>query len=259
MSYRRPPVHEVIVSLILVDAVDVSQLETLPEALANRFPTVERQEQLTMGMSIGPAGHQIMEPKRKSDGWLFKDRQERPTRVISAGSKQLSIHTVRPGSWPTGEYAGWQVISEQTLELIQLLGRFYADTPVERAGLRYLNRVAIPVQSEFSDWFNVGFNAPPFLLDPYAINLRETWGRIENANDLSATVGLAAIEIPEPTLRDAHAGFLLDIEVFNLWKPKAPTFAQLPYWYRRAHDVEGDIFEWSITDNLRNRFEVIRQ
>ena len=170
----------------------------------------------------------------------------------------MSLHAVRPGEWPTGEYAGWPAIYRDALELFGFLEAIYGDAPLLRASLRYLNRIAVPVGSELSDWFTIGFTAPAFLQDTFAMNLRQTWARMEGNDDLSATVGLAMIEIPDAALQQDHVGFLLDIEVFNLWQKMAPTFQAIPAWCRRAHDVEGDIFEQSITPALRDRFEVIR-
>jgi uncharacterized protein (TIGR04255 family) len=48
---------------------------------------------------------------------------------------------------------------------------------------------------------------------------------------------------------------LLDIDVFNLWIPKAPSYDKLPDWFKRAHEIENQIFEGSITDPLRERFD----
>ena len=75
---------------------------------------------------------------------------------------------------------------------------------------------------------------------------------------MSLTVGLATIAIPaNVALHEKHIGFLLDIEVFNLWPHMAPSFLDLPEWCRRAHEVENRVFEGAITDALRKRFEEI--
>jgi uncharacterized protein (TIGR04255 family) len=174
-----------------------------------------------------------------------------------AAHSRASFHAVRPGKWPTGEYVGWPTIYNEALDLLSTFGSLYGRLDIERAGLRYLNRIALPIGSRLEDWFNIGFVTAPFLRDTFAMNLRQTWGRVQDNEDLSATIGLATIEIPDTALQAHNLGFLLDIEVFNLWKPLAPKFLELRNWCRRAHDVERAIFEFSITELLREQFEVI--
>lgn len=254
-EYLRPPVHEVVLSLVFETAVEASQLDALSTALRDQFPFVERLEQVQFETTLAPSGTTAV-TRREFDGWQFKN--EGPTRVVSAGRTRLSIHATRPGTWPTGPYAGWSAIYQEATDLFATLAAAYEGGKLVRAGLRYVNRIAVPGNSELEDWFTIGFSAPEMLADPYAINLRQTWARIKGHDDLSATLGLALIQIPDASLAETHIGFLLDIEVFNLWKVNAPTFAQLREWSRRAHELEGHIFEGSITDRSRELFGVVK-
>ncbi|MDP9203135.1 MAG: TIGR04255 family protein [Gemmatimonadota bacterium] len=243
-------------SVVFETPVEASRLDALSTALRDQFPIAERLEQVQFETSVGPGGTSAALTRREFDGWQFKN--EGPTRVVSAGRTRLSIHAARPGTWPTGPYAGWPAIYQEATELFAKLAAAYEGGKLVRAGLRYLNRIAVPGNSELEDWFTIRFSAPEILADPYAINLRQTWARIKGYDDLSATLGLAVIQIPDASLAESHIGFLLDIEVFNLWKEKAPTFAQLREWSRRAHEVERRIFEGSITDRSRELFGVLK-
>lgn len=256
-EYRRPPVHEVVFSLVFDRPLEVSALMRVPEFLRDRFPNPERQETVGFGMSLGPGGHRVMEPTRQFGGWVFKDVAQSPTRVVTAGVAGLTINAVRPGEWPQGDYAGWDTIYEEASYVFESLGQVYSQVTLERAALRYLNRIAVPADSDHWDWFTIGFKAPSFLDGVYALNLRQTWGHIDGAEGFSTTLGLATIQIPEPSIAGGHVGYLLDIEVFNLLKREAPRFGQLREWYQRAHDLEGDVFESSVKDELRQRFDPV--
>lgn len=253
--YRQPPVHEVVIGVDLDEKVDIAVLDSLPARLHSQLPVAQREERLEITTSFGPAGQSVLNQSRSPDGWRLRDEQT--SRVLVARPSQIAMHAVRPGPWPSGEYAGWDAIYRDSLEIFETVARLYGSAKPRRAGLRYLNRIAVPVNSEFEEWFNLGLHAPTFLQDEFAMNLRQSWARVEGHEDLSATVGLAIIQIPEPSLQRDHVGFLLDIDVFATGN-RAPSLVEMAEWCRRAHDVEGDIFEWCIKDNLRKRFEVIQ-
>jgi uncharacterized protein (TIGR04255 family) len=257
-QYREPPVHEVIFSLNFERPIADEELESIGHLLEGRFSRSDRQQLTNYGLTIGPSGSQILPAAPQFAGWIFQD--EAPTRVFNAGRQQVSLHSIRPGEWPSGTYAGWTAMQVAARELMKVLQPIYEKYVIRRSGLRYLNRIAVPANSELEDWFTIGFAAPGFLLDPFAINLRQTWSRCEGQEDLSVTVGLAMIEIPERVeLHVDHVGFLLDIEIFNLWPDKAPSYDQLAEWCSRAHDVENAVFESSIREPLRQRFGVLKK
>lgn len=253
--YRLPPVHEVVIGVDLNEGVDIAALEVLPARLHSQLPVAQREERLEISTAFGPTGQPVLNQSRLRDGWRLRDEQT--SRVLVARPSQIAMHAVRPGPWPSGEYAGWEAIYSDSLKIFETVAGLYGSAKLRRAGLRYLNRIAVPVNSEFEEWFTLGLHAPPFLQDEFAMNLRQSWARVLGDEDLSATIGLAIIQIPEPALQRGHVGFLLDIEVFAIGN-KAPSLIEMAEWCRRAHDVEGGIFEWCITDNLRKRFEVIQ-
>src|SRR5438445_7706118 len=123
------------------------------------------------------------------------------------------------------------------------------------AGIRYLNRISIPQGEDISNWVKVALQPPALLHDLYTFSLSHTWARAGDDDDMSATVNVAKIAIEDPAVAASNQGVLLDIDVFNLWIPKAPSYDKLPEWFERAHEVENQIFEGSITDPLRERFD----
>lgn len=253
-EYQNPPVHEVVLSVQFGQPVQQEMLTVLRDRLSDGFSVIEQQEQIGLEMTVGPGGQQFTKSRREPDGWVLKDDLQTPSRLVSIGRQRVNIHAVRPGQWPSGHYAGWSALYDDSMKVLSALPAVYGDVILERAALRYLNRIAVPAESELTDWFALNLNGPPFLSHEYAVHLRQTWAVVQGAEELSATVGLATIEIPDLHLAQNHVGFLLDIEVFNLLKPNAPHVVDLPAWCKRSHDVEGDIFEWCITDELRSRF-----
>ncbi|MBA3521791.1 MAG: TIGR04255 family protein [Gemmatimonadales bacterium] len=77
---------------------------------------------------------------------------------------------------------------------------------------------------------------------------RTSWSRWQKT-------GKASSSIEEPAIAANNQGILLDIDVFNLWIPKAPPYRDLAAWFSRAHDIENQIFEGCVTNLLRERFD----
>jgi uncharacterized protein (TIGR04255 family) len=256
-DYRNPPVHEVILNLVFASPVERARIESIPQRLSE-FGTLRsaRAEVAGVTFSIGPSGQQqFVGPTAQTDGWWFRDDPQ--TRVLLTNSTQVDFHHVRSGRWPSGQYMGWSSISRDFFDLLDHLEPIYGDTPVRRVGLRYLNRIAVPDNTDLSRWFLIGLRAPSLLLDPYSFAFRETWARIAGEDDLSATIAFARIAIEDEALSVGNVGFLLDIDVFNLWVPNAPTYSALRDWFERAHSSERRIFEGCISEELRQRWGVI--
>jgi uncharacterized protein (TIGR04255 family) len=139
--------------------------------------------------------------------------------------------------------------------LLGLVKGVYGSLTPKRVGLRYLNRIAAPAESDPRDWFELQLVAPSFLLQPFSFDLRFTWAVVEGAENLSTTVRLVKIKIEDEAVARGNMGMLLDIDVFNLWVRNAPQYSDLLPWFERAHTVENRVFEASVSDSLRATFD----
>lgn len=254
LSFRNPPVHEVILALQVQASANLDELESAAKllsepALVSPPERVESHQVELVGTPTGEAGARV---RREVIGWAFKTPG--PTKVIQATRDGLSIHAVRPGTWPIGPYPGWDVNGPWALGVFRELAPIYAALGSRRAALRYLNRIAIPERTDLREWFTIVPPAPNGLSEPSVFHFGQTWERVQNHDNLSATVRLAKIAIDDPALQKGHQGALLDIEVFTRRGEKAPSFDALPDWFDSAHAVENAIFEGCITPKLADTF-----
>jgi len=251
-AYVNPPVHEVVVDVQFHRSLDEKPLRDLRGRLAERFPQAEQMNLVQMEMAVGPSGPGYQNTIRQFGGWQFK---RDGGWVLQTGPTALTLHLVRDAQqWPVGPYVGWTKIYEQYLWVHQTVLDLYGALEPKRAGLRYLNRIAIPLGENVTDWLAFKLQAPKLLHDLYTFQLRQTWARAGDHEDIGATVGLAKIDVGDPAIAAENYGVLLDIDMFNLWIQKAPSFANMPDWLTRAHEVENGIFEGCLTDALRARF-----
>ena len=253
LAFRNPPVHEVILALQVQTRTDLKALDGAVKLLSEPFldppERVETQLVELMGTPTGEAGARV---RREVVGWSF--RNQGPTKLVQATRDTLSIHAVRPGTWPVGPYPGWDVVGPWALNVFRELAPIYGGLGSARTSLRYLNRIAIPERTDLGAWFTIVPPAPEALADVSVFQFGQTWERVRDHDGLSATVRLAKIAIDHPDIQPGHQGALLDIEVFTRRGVEAPGFGALSDWFNAAHLVENAIFESSITPKLADTF-----
>jgi uncharacterized protein (TIGR04255 family) len=252
LSFRNPPVHEVVLTLQFHGRVDLNKLEGVGKLLSEPLIGAERVETHQVELVGTPTGEAGARVRREVVGWAFKTQG--PTKVVQATRDALSVHAVRPGKWPVGPYPGWEVNGPWALGVFRELAPIYMALAPHRAGLRYLNRIAVPDPTDLRDWFTIVPPAPVGLSEAYVFQFGQTWERVHDHDNLSATVRLSKIAIDDPEIQKGNQGALLDIEVFTRRGEKAPGFDALSEWFKSAHDVENSIFESSITPKLADRF-----
>lgn len=255
-TYAAPPVHEVVLDLKFREALDDEGLETIPDVLGTALDqsVPGRLSSFEVQAGVGSPAPNFRAGSRFS-GWEYV--REEPLWVLRAQHGQLTMHFARSEDWPKGPYVGWERILEQFLDIVARLREVYGGLGVRRAGLRYLNRIAVPLGSATEEWFTLALPDPPSVEGLYSFAVEETWEKVVGFDGLSAKIRLAKIRIPHEELAEDQFGVLLDIDVFNLFVGEAPPYDDLAGWFEQAHEAENRVFESCITDALRQRFDAM--
>jgi uncharacterized protein (TIGR04255 family) len=134
------------------------------------------------------------------------------------------------------------------------LTEFYSQVPIRRAGLRYLNRVAVPYGKELDAWFTLHFESHPLGRRLRTFSLHQVWENVDGFEDIGASLRFGRVDIPGELAEDS-AGVLLDIDLFSLHPVDAPTWSDALAWFDRAHAAENLVFEASITPEFRSELD----
>ncbi len=247
-QYSRPPVHEVIIDVQFASEVDESLLRGVSGILVNNFGKVEDQVTQSLNFALGPlTGGPVIGPRQFVGLIGFSDRRDW---LMRAGLNQVSLHCVRPGRWPTGEYVGWPSIFEKFKATFRELTPFHEMKP-RRVGLRYINKISVSAGANLESLFLLPLSKGLPVEDLFSFEVKQTWARAGGNKDTAATITWAKIKADDPDIARDHVGILLDIDVFNLWVADAPALPQLEEWFGRAHSIENQIFERCISDEFR--------
>lgn len=254
--YKNPPVHEIVIDLQFEGELPtevVAGLSTRLQAHLGTAAPIQRIVQQTTLRRSGIAVHRAPEPSLW--GWEFD--QTEPHRLTTVAANQLTQHFLRSESWPHGEYVGWEKQSEAFAILLDLARSAYSGLPIRRAGIRYVNRMALPNAVALRDWFTVVPPPLPEFDGLWDLTVSRTWSGAREYPGLSGTVSLSKIEAPTDV--EETLGFVLDIDIFNLYVKDAPDLEQVPGWIEKAHELENRVFEHCITGRLAALFEPLSE
>ncbi|MGC8825516.1 MAG: TIGR04255 family protein [Anaerolineae bacterium] len=240
MKYRNPPIVEAVCEFRLSRDTpwDLTVPGLLYEKLREQFPNREQRLVQEFEISEGPQG--IQQQIRSSERIMLfgEDRKM----FVQLGPHLLAINVLKP--YPTWALfkSKIQLAWESLLTTIEVKG-------VERIGLRYINRIEIPVAAdrikEYLEFYIFLGEDLPQQMVSFLAGGEFTFasGRDRCRVQLSSM----SRESQEQT------ELLLDIDYF-LARPKELPPGDALDWIEAAHERVECIFEGCITDVLRESF-----
>lgn len=172
---------------------------------------------------------------------LFYTADER--HLVAVGRDLLSANTLRP-------YDGWTAFRERLRVAIEAYVAVGSPAGVVRVGLRYINRLVVPmVAGAESRYFKIRL-APPDAMSPAPVGfLVRTEHQLDGPNVKLlmtwATVGA----------QPGNYGYLLDLDVVQEWPDSPLPIADVLTAVDEMKVAERAAFESLITDAARELFD----
>lgn len=240
--YRKPPVIEALCEIYFSGS---AWDETVPgafyERLKNDFPQKRQRKiqeaQITLGPEHAVAG------VRQLPSWMQFVSDEKH-RMIQIAQDLLVVNQLAP--YP--HFEEWEPDIYDTLRIYSELAR---PQRISRIGVRYINRVVIPgTQVRLEDFFTVYPNLPQSLGDahgPFMVRVEVPKGD----HTVLITFGTA----PAPSPPEVVQAFALDFyDIIQVESAVDDNIVKKQA--EQAHENIVGAFEDSITDQLRNLFEL---
>lgn len=241
MNYRKPPIVEAIIEVRFASNVDDQSLERFEAIVRDRYPTPP---QLVTNLNVENFGSAIRINQEQAG---FKIFSVDGTFTVTAGRNLVATARAAP-------YVGWDNFMTEAranwADWIRAVG--WKD--VTRIGLRYINRIDIPMTSEhqvmnMADYFNF-YVIPPTIMEfgpmnGYAAAIEIPM--LEQPYKLILNTG----PVPNPLLKTAS--FILDLDL-SLGKNLPRNAQDLWNTIESLRSIKNSAFEACITPKSRSLF-----
>jgi len=247
-AYLKPPITEAILEFKFRDIVSEADLQKTSKRLKKSFPHVEDQIKFGFRLDARASGSASAAASRTLQGFKQSNHDQTDVVVIQRDALVISRHA---------PYNGWKKFKERAVSTWELCHQVFGYKTVNRIGMRYINRLDIPLDVAVGvkphEWLNVGMgqNIPDLFPNHVTGYLLQAAFPVDE--NISASIRTGVLE---PALI-GHAAFLLDIDVF-VAESSVPQNPERVWEVCEAlHEHKNQIFERCITQKSRDLFDAI--
>jgi uncharacterized protein (TIGR04255 family) len=239
MHYENPPIQEALLDIQVEYSPDFSAayLESIPHQISDLLPIKEPMASVSVDMS--PEGSSV---SQGIDGYMFKSRD---------GEKILQL-TVRGFTYSKiKNYTSWEDFILEAEALWTAYRNHANPVKVKRLGVRYINRINIPLLDgkDFNvrDYFNI---YPTFDTDESSV---ESFYRIVYQHSENTCI---VTQVMNPSLDTATSkGSILDIDAFREVSIAADnSLSNLTDILSTIRTTKNKYFKSAITSNTEELF-----
>jgi uncharacterized protein (TIGR04255 family) len=238
MHYGKAPIVEAIIDL-RIDPLPGRELERLRDRFKGRFPSIEEMRSIKVELS--------------SAGAVQQDSTLAGYKLTATNAADLLL--INENSFATvrlAPYNRWEVFSQQAKDNFDTFTKVVGRTSVSRVGVRFVNRLDIPsgllLGQSLSKFLKIGISLP-----------MEVTGEIgnfslvvEGREPQTSSAFVLRSGIVQPVIIN-HVSIQLDIDAYIVEVPS--RLDDLWAGVERLRQAKNNVFENSITDELRRLFE----
>ncbi|MCG2756881.1 MAG: TIGR04255 family protein [Desulfobacteraceae bacterium] len=241
--FPNAPITEAVIEIKaqLPEETALKSLESFHDHIKDRFPEKQEQRFIKADFKLSQKDTTLTLPtKTGTQGYLFRSLKEK--KVVQSKIDGFAFNKLKP-------YENWDLFRSEGRELWKLYSEIVNPIKVTRIGLRYINRIEVPLPfKDFSEYLLTNPQIAPQL--PQAVS--HFFMRLEVSNpDIEATAIITqAMDKPTKTKR---LPLILDIDVFRITEYVEKT-EEMWEDFEKLRDFKNDIFFNSVTEKAKELF-----
>ena len=242
--YKHPPITEAVIELRFADLVDADEIAKVSAALKSIYPVQQPITDIRVHLNL-PLPQQPVTTAQPIETHGNRLSTEDQTQIVLVWPAAFVFSQLAP-------YPGWEVFFERFSRDWSVWKRTLGYRKISRIGVRYINRIDIPVATaaiiQQEDYLNIYPHLPP-AFDP--ITAYNVVAQLP-VPDIGCVLTLNSSAAPSPLL--GHAAFIVDQDIAKEGDP--PQNDEAIYALLNQIRVKkNDIFEACITPRARELFK----
>lgn len=239
--YKYPPITEAVIGITFVEQLEENDLNNAQKKFSKEYPnhqqlsTVNFQLELNQGLAEHNTNITTTPGHRRSSN----DQTE----LIVLQDNMFIVSQLAP-------YPGWDEFSKRFKENWKKLKRTLGYREIKHIGVRYINRIDIPVENEIVDHRNYLTIYPNF---PQKFTPLTAYGvqTVTDMADIKSVLRINSGAVPSPLIN--YASFLIDIDIVRATEvpQKDEEIYQL---LEQIRTRKNEVFESCVTDHARDIF-----
>jgi uncharacterized protein (TIGR04255 family) len=242
--YRRPPITEAVIEARFAAELSPTQVEKASSKLSSLYPS----DQPIMNFGVALGVPQVLTEEVTTQVNKRDVGHRRSTLDMS------EIALIWPSAFIVSQlapYPGWDTFFARFVRDWKVLKRSSVFTKLIQIGVRYINRIDVPIENEIieeSEFLNVYPTTPAKfgVLRGYGVQARLYLG------DIDCTLHINSSAVPSPLI--GHGSFLLDIDIFRTNNPPQND-REIFELLNGIRVKKNETFEACITNRARELFQ----
>jgi len=245
-KYEVPPVIEAVCEFKLAPETpwDLTIPGLIYEKIGDEFKHKEEHSNQEVTFSNTSKGLEQQIQTSQRIRFLTDDKKT----FVQLGTRILSINQLQP-------YASWEEFKPKIKTAFDALAEIVEINNIERVGLRYVNRIDIPIPKsskiDMDEYFDFNPHVGKNLPQDYRKFIIGAQFPFKGGEDICKV--LLTDTVPN---KPTSASFILDLDYF-LTKPQMVSKDTALEWVESAHNNSEGVFEGCITDRLRRLFKEV--
>ena len=241
-NYRRAPITEAFIQLNVSTDVEEKALEKIQRRLKSVYPNAQPLQNVQI--SLNNTGSQF-NVSQNPKGFRLSNNDQ--TDILFLNSRGVTAARLAP-------YPNWEHLRENAKIAWEEWRSATPGYPIDRLGVRFVNRIDVPVGEEptfqMNEYVNFFPSSAPISAGPLLAYLLQISIPTVDPNWIATitTTSLGTTQVPK------HHSLMLDIDVFCSQNIPMRD-EQLWPMFDNARLIKNDIFERCVTDASRKLFQ----
>ncbi len=243
--YKAPPIDDAVCEFRFAqppEGRDITALGRVYEALKSEYPNPPKTQATTDVEFSAQSGQQTL--KFADPVPLVRLVGRKQSQLLTFGTRSLAVNSLRP-------YEGWESFSSRIGHALNAYWDVVDPAGVSRIGVRYINRIRLPEESQAGVRLEKYFNY--FVHHPIGVPETVATFLVRTEYSYPDGIRLAITHAPLPSASSNYE-MLLDLDVFMQYTTPHPRNGLLEV-LERLRAIEREAFEVCITDDTRALFD----